>query len=73
MPIYEFKCINCGNKFEKIVFKPLGEVKILCPKCESEEVEKLVSAPGGVSSVKNASSSASDSCSSSNCCSTRFT
>ncbi len=42
MPIYEFKCLNCGTEFEKIVFstdqKPVG-----CPKCNETKVEQLMS------------------------------
>ena len=42
MPTYEYKCQKCGHKFEKLVF---GEEKVKCPKCQSEIVEKLISAP----------------------------
>jgi len=42
MPTYEYKCQKCGHKFEKLVF---GKEKIKCPKCQSEMVEKLISAP----------------------------
>lgn len=48
MPIFEFKCLKCGKKFEKIIFRPLNEVEIICPDCESLEVEKLISAPGSI-------------------------
>jgi len=41
MPIYKYKCKKCGHKFEKLVF---GQEKIKCPKCKSENLEKLVSA-----------------------------
>ena len=40
MPIYEYKCRSCGHSFEELVFgDPLPE----CPKCHSEETEKLIS------------------------------
>lgn len=48
MPIFEFKCKECENRFEKIVFKPLDQVEIKCPKCGSKEVEKLISALGSI-------------------------
>lgn len=48
MPIYEFRCLKCGCEFERITLKPLGENKFDCPKCNSTEVEKLISAPGSV-------------------------
>lgn len=39
MPIFEFRCSNCNQKFEKIVIS--GTTKdILCPFCGSKELEK---------------------------------
>jgi putative FmdB family regulatory protein len=42
MPIYEYKCNNCGNEFEELVFSQ-NELPP-CPKCESKKVDKLISA-----------------------------
>jgi putative FmdB family regulatory protein len=44
MPIYEYRCLECGEKFEELVrsmnnHKP--EVK--CPECGGRKVEKLLS------------------------------
>lgn len=42
MPLYEYRCKDCGNKFEKLV--SLSEKdKIKCPGCGSENTEKLIS------------------------------
>lgn len=41
MPIYEYKCRNCENRFEQLVFK--STEKIACPVCGSDEAEKYVS------------------------------
>jgi putative FmdB family regulatory protein len=50
MPIYEYRCQECGEKFEKFVRSmnnPGPEVKwIRCPKCGGQKVEKLLSAFG---------------------------
>jgi putative FmdB family regulatory protein len=41
MPIYEFRCLNCGSQFEKIV--PLNTESASCEKCQGTNVEKLLS------------------------------
>jgi len=67
MPIYEYICTKCQHKFEQLVL-PGKEVKIVCPKCQSPEVKKLLSAfgiGGGGSRLKN--SCGCSSCSSSSC------
>lgn len=43
MPIYEYQCKKCSFKFEAFVLSSVEKVK--CPKCASEDVEKLISAP----------------------------
>lgn len=40
MPIYEFRCQSCGHQFEHIT---RGEAKPSCPKCEGEQLEKMLS------------------------------
>lgn len=42
MPIYEYRCKNCSNDFEKLV--PIDcKDKIKCPKCASDDVAKKIS------------------------------
>ncbi len=56
MPIYEFKCEDCGKEFEKFVvsFSQIDSVK--CPECGSSNVKKKVSACSvGGSSVSTGS------------------
>ena len=43
MPLYEYLCKKCGNRFEKIQRFSDPEIKE-CPQC-SGEVERLLSAP----------------------------
>jgi putative FmdB family regulatory protein len=33
MPIYEYKCDSCGNKFEKLVRRPEETTGLECPSC----------------------------------------
>ena len=42
MPLYDFKCKSCGYKFEKLVFKEEEIKEIKCPKCQSNNIEKLL-------------------------------
>lgn len=43
MPIYEFRCVECGNLFEKLFITSNEEVDIKCPKCQSGSFERVIS------------------------------
>ena len=43
MPIYEYKCENCGHQFEKLQ-KMSDPPAITCPKCNKDSLKKMVSA-----------------------------
>ncbi|MCX5781345.1 MAG: zinc ribbon domain-containing protein [Elusimicrobia bacterium] len=62
MPIYEYLCNKCKEKFEKLIIEKGNTVK--CPKCGSAEVEKQFSSFSGGSSKKTAKAS----CPSGGCC-----
>ena len=43
MPIYEYRCEKCQEEFERLVFA--GDTdEVICPKCGSAEVNRLMSA-----------------------------
>ena len=42
MPMYDFVCTACGNKFEDLVF---GDEVPACPKCNSAATEKQMCVP----------------------------
>ena len=44
MPIYDYKCSNCGQEFE-LIQKFSDKPKTKCPNCEKNTLRKLVSAP----------------------------
>ncbi len=43
MPLYEYKCVKCGHRFEKIESVTASEVK-KCPKCGAK-AERVLNAP----------------------------
>ncbi len=61
MPIYEYKCEDCGNEFEKLVSMS-AETNPQCPKCKSEHVKKKMSMVA--SGLSGCSSCSATSCSS---------
>ena len=46
MPTYQYRCKNCGNELE-IVQKMSDDSLTLCPECETESFERVISASGG--------------------------
>jgi putative FmdB family regulatory protein len=43
MPIFEFRCIDCNECFEILVMNRDENVDLQCPKCASQEVERIMS------------------------------
>lgn len=43
MPIYEYKCNNCDHVFEELVSSE-PQKPFPCPKCASDNIEKIMSA-----------------------------
>jgi len=43
MPVYEYKCKSCNSKYEIFHFTKEITEDIICPKCKSNEYEKLFS------------------------------
>lgn len=43
MPLFEYKCQACGHEFEKLVRAHVPET-LACPACQSEHLERLLSA-----------------------------
>jgi putative FmdB family regulatory protein len=42
MPIYEYRCPDCGHEFERI--QSFSDAPItVCPECEGEQVKKKIS------------------------------
>jgi putative FmdB family regulatory protein len=46
MPIYEYRCESCSERFEELVRRPDDPVS--CPECGGVEAERLISVFAGV-------------------------
>ena len=46
MPIYEFKCLTCHDIFELLLINKDHSLELQCPKCHSEDLERVLSATG---------------------------
>lgn len=46
MPMYDYRCKECGHVFEELVFsRKLADSEIVCPQCKTRNSERLLSAP----------------------------
>jgi len=62
MPLFEYECRECGQRFEALV---QGTKRPACPECGSEDLEKLLSSFGfgsGSSAASFGGSSRSSNC-----------
>ncbi len=66
MPIYEFQCTKCENKFDELVRISVDLNAIVCPQCGTNSPRKLMSTFGFSSGGKTVSSTPSSGCSSCN-------
>ncbi len=44
MPIYEYQCEDCKDQFEILTTSSTSSEKIICSKCKSTNVKKIISA-----------------------------
>jgi putative FmdB family regulatory protein len=51
MPIFEFRCLECGNIFEKLFVNSNDKVDLECPECQSCTLERVVSKTSHVMGV----------------------
>jgi putative FmdB family regulatory protein len=43
MPIYEYKCDDCGTEFEELVLSRAEQFSVTCKSCSSGHVTKMLS------------------------------
>jgi putative FmdB family regulatory protein len=51
MPIFEFRCLECGSLFEKLFVGSQEKVDLQCPECESSTFERVLSRSSHVMGV----------------------
>jgi putative FmdB family regulatory protein len=61
MPLYEFRCPQCGAEFERIVFRA-DEGPVQCPTCGALNPERLLSVFSSGKAAGDAGTSAASSC-----------
>ncbi|MDD4877088.1 MAG: zinc ribbon domain-containing protein [Dehalococcoidales bacterium] len=42
MPIYEYECISCSNRFELLMSIAASDADISCPGCGNKDVIKVI-------------------------------
>jgi len=43
MPLYEYRCRECGERFELLRRFDEADKDLICPRCQSEQVERQIS------------------------------
>jgi len=56
MPIFEYACAACDEKFETLILRKSDEAEVACPRCEGREVERVVSRPAATQASGTAGS-----------------
>ena len=64
MPVFEYKCIDCNNKFEILHKSSINQQEVTCQRCNSSKNKKLFSA---FSASVDTSSFSGSSCTTGNC------
>lgn len=44
MPMYEYRCTQCGESYEQLRRMSEADAGLVCPHCGSEQVERQISA-----------------------------
>jgi len=63
MPLYEYKCSDCGHVFEELVGKSVPDSSPVCPACGSDQTGRMFSTFASNVRRGSFSSCSKDSCS----------
>jgi len=64
MPLYEYRCQNCGHEFEKMVRFSEAAKNPVCPKCSGEQTTKKISVFASYGASNASAGAAATACSS---------
>ncbi len=45
MPIYEYACTSCDQRFEELIVRSSDEAAVKCPACGARDVARQISRP----------------------------
>jgi putative FmdB family regulatory protein len=64
MPIYSYKCKDCGEQFDLLVGMTAQKTELKCSKCNGKNIEKVIStfSVGGQRGSSSGSSCSTGSC-----------
>ena len=62
MPIYDYRCKECGTEFEKMVRLSEADRSPLCPQCGSQDTRKQITTFASLNSTSSTRGSSSSSC-----------
>ena len=62
MPIYEYECADCQERFEDLIRNKADEEALACPACGSKKLTKQMSAFGVQGAVEKPITAGSSSC-----------
>jgi putative FmdB family regulatory protein len=48
MPIYEYKCQDCGQVTEVLVRSTQPDLEVICHYCQGQNLKKMISSPAAV-------------------------
>lgn len=71
MPIYEYKCEECGTISDILIKNRANVSPIECPKCQSGRMNKLISIPGTMVSKSSSDFAAPPACPNQGGCNSR--
>ncbi|HIE12748.1 MAG TPA: zinc ribbon domain-containing protein [Desulfotomaculum sp.] len=52
MPIFEFRCLQCGKLFEKLFLDQQAEIELKCPRCGADSLDRVISRANPVMGTK---------------------